>query len=501
MVASLLLLSVIAADDAQQTDPVTIGAKAFPESGLLGEIAAQLGRQQKFSVRSKELAGTVVAWKALLAGEIDIYPEYTGTLRQEIFSQDDLVDDDALRAKLEQLDILMTNPLGFNNSYALGMQEEVAARLGINKISDLKQHPSLSLAVSNEFENREDGWPGLRARYRLPQAGIKGMSHSYAYRAVDSGNADVLDIYTTDANIRRFGLRVLQDDLQFFPTYYGVFIYRRDLQERAPAFVTALHRLEGKIDDKRMLSLNERAEIDRVPAPQVAADFLFETLGVSVEVKKESLVRRIALRTWEHSFLVGIALTLAILVAVPLGILAAKFRVVGQLILAVAEIIQTVPSLALLIFVGATFVMVNLPMTGPAPAIGALFLYALLPIIRNTVAGLTGVPSPLKESAVALGLPPLARLRLIELPMASGMIFAGIKTTAVITVGFAALGGFIGAGGYGQSIITGMQLFHIPTMMEGAVPAALMALLVKSGFEVTERWLVPQGLRLAAAHN
>ena len=501
MVVSLLLLSVIGADDGRPASPVTIGAKAFPESALLSEIAAQLGKQQGFTVRSKELAGTVVAWKALLAGELDVYPEYTGTLRQEIFSRDALPNDEALRSKLGELDILMTTPLGFNNSYALGMREEVARRLGINKISDLKRHPSLSLAFSNEFENREDGWPGLRSRYGLPQTRVNGMNHSYAYRAVDTGTADILDVYTTDANIRRFDLRVLQDDLSFFPSYHGVFIYRRDLQERAPAFVAALHRLEGQIDDDRMLSLNERAELDRVPMQQVAADLLFEVLGERVEVKRESVVSRIAMRTLEHSFLVGVALTFAILVAVPLGILAAKFRVAGQLILAVVEIIQTVPSLALLIFVGAAFVLVSLPMTGAAPAIGALFLYALLPIVRNTVAGLTGVPSPLKESAVALGLPPLARLRLIELPMASGMIFAGIKTTAVITVGFAALGGFIGAGGYGRPIITGMQRFDIPGMMEGAIPAALMALLVKTGFEASERWLVPQGLRLAGSHQ
>ena len=500
MIVSFLLLSVIAADDAQQVQAV-IGAKAFPESGLLSTIASQLGKQQGISVRTKEFVGTVVAWKALLAGEIDIYPEYTGTLRQEIFARDDLVDDDALRKKLEELGILMTAPLGFNNSYALGMQEEVAAQLGITKISDLKQHPSLSLAVSNEFGNREDGWLGLRTRYGLPQSSVNGMEHAFAYRALDSRQADVMDVYTTDANIRRFDLRVLADDLRFFPTYYGVFVYRRDLQERAPAFVAAVQRLEGLIDDETMLGLNERAELDRVSVPRVAADFLFEALDERVEVEEEGLVKRVTKRTLEHSLLVGIALTMAILVAVPLGILAAKFRVAGQLILAVAEVIQTVPSLALLSFVGVFFLMINLPMTGPVPAIAALFLYALLPIIRNTVAGLASVPNPLKESAIALGLPALARLRLIELPMASQMIFAGIKTTAVITVGFAALGGFIGAGGYGRPIIAGMQLVHVPTMMEGAVPAALMAMLVKGGFEASERWLVPKGLRLAAPHS
>ena len=497
MITTLLLVSLLTVDDGQ---PVRVGAKAFPESGLLREIAKQLGEAEGISVQSKDFAGTVLAWRALQAGEIDIYPEYTGTLHQEIFAADNLADDDALRQKLDELGIVMSVPLGFNNSYALAMREDVAKRLGITRISDLKDHPTLSLGVSNEFENREDGWPGLRLRYGLPQTKIRGMEHAFAYRGLDAGEFDVIDVYTTDSKIRRYSLRVLTDDLEHFPKYFGVFLYRRDLQQRVPEFVAALRRLDGRINDDRMLSLNQRVELDHVSPARVAADFLSETLDVQVEVRDAGLAERIAKRTLEHLFLVCISLTLAILVAIPLGIIAAKQPLAGQLILGLVEVIQTVPGLALLIFVGAAFVAIRLPMTGPAPAIGALFLYALLPIIRNTVAGLTSVPGPLKESAIALGLRPFARLRLIELPMASSMIFAGIKTTAVMTVGYAALGGFIAAGGYGQTIIYGMQLLSVPTMMEGAVPAAVMALLVKSGFELSERWLVPKGLRLQGTH-
>jgi osmoprotectant transport system permease protein len=152
------------------------------------------------------------------------------------------------------------------------------------------------------------------------------------------------------------------------------------------------------------------------------------------------------------------------------------------------------PALALL-----GFLLVLLRRTGPVPAIVALYLYSLLPIVRNTYAGLSDVPLQVRESAEALGLSPFARLYLIELPMASRSILAGIKTSAVINVGFATLGGLIGAGGYGQPIITGLSKNDYALILEGAVPAVLMALAVQGLFEVAERFLVPRGLRLKPA--
>jgi osmoprotectant transport system permease protein len=118
--------------------------------------------------------------------------------------------------------------------------------------------------------------------------------------------------------------------------------------------------------------------------------------------------------------------------------------------------------------------------------------------VRNTYAGLHDIPLPLCESADALGLPPLARLWRIELPMASRAILAGIKTSAVINVGTATLGAIIGAGGYGQPILTGVRLDDKALILQGAVPAAVLALLVQGLFELAERWLVPKGLRLRA---
>jgi osmoprotectant transport system permease protein len=491
-VAVIVLLAVTSVGC---TPTVTIGAKSFTESVVLGQMVVLIARDQELDADISELHGTRLAWSALQSGEIDLYPEYTGTICQEIFSGESLPDDDAIRARLRELGIEMTAPLGFNNSYALGMKESAAEQLGIEAISDLRQHPELKFGFSNEFLDRGDGWPSLRARYELTADRVTGLEHGLAYRAVDVGDIDVTDLYSTDPNIKQYGFRVLADDLGHFPRYNAVYLYRQDLAERYPNLVQSLHRLEGRIDEARMQFLNERVELNHLSTGRVAADFLAEELGVEVEVVEQSLASRVLQRTIEHLFLVAMALAASISISIPLGILAAKNALAGQLILGTVEIIQTVPGLALLVFIGAIFLSAGLPMIGAMPVIAALFLYSLLPIIRNTAAGLGSVSQGLTESATALGLPWLTRLRLVELPLASPTIFAGIKTAAVISVGYAALGGLIGAGGYGQPIMTGLRLNDLPLMLEGAIPAAFLALAVKGVFEVCERRLVPLGLR------
>jgi len=176
--------------------------------------------------------------------------------------------------------------------------------------------------------------------------------------------------------------------------------------------------------------------------------------------------------------------------SIPLGILAFKYKQLGQMILGIVGMIQTIPSLAILVFMIPFFGI------GNAPAIVALFLYSLLPIVRNTYVGLDEISPQLKESAQALGLPTMARLRLIELPLASRSILAGIKTSAIINIGTATLGALIGAGGYGQPILTGIRLDDISLILQGAIPAAVLALLVQGLFELAEKWIVPKGLQI-----
>jgi osmoprotectant transport system permease protein len=471
---------------------VRIGSKQQPESKILAEMATLLANSAgEHAEHQRSLGGTRVLWNALLKGEIDAYPEYTGTISAEILAGSGLRDEQAIRTALAERGIRMGVPLGFNDTYAIGMKKEVATRLGLRSISDLRGHPGLRFGFSSEFMNRSDGWPGLRQRYRLPQHEVRGLNHDLAYQGLVNGTLDATDLYSTDPKIRRYDLQVLVDDLGYFPAYQAVFLYRNDLQKRSPAVVAALGKLEGRISENAMIEMNARAEEKEGVESQVAADFLATQLQVRVQPRLETQVESLWQHTREHLYLVSFSLSAAIVFAVPLGILASRWPIAGQGMLATTGIVQTIPSLALLVF------LIPLLGIGPKPAIAALFLYSLLPIAQNTFTGLQEIPAHIRESAQALGLPAAARLRLVELPLATRTILAGIKTAAVINVGTATLGGFIGAGGYGQVIFDGIPRGdYIGLILWGALPAAVLALLMLGLFELVERWLVPKGLRL-----
>lgn len=482
---------------AENDRPLKFGAKAFTESVILANVAKFLCQATGVEIEPvAELGGTQVLWSALRTGEVDVYPEYTGTIRQEILRDRELVGFEALSEQLRSMGIGMTKPIGFNNTYALGVSRETADRYGLKKLSDLSRYPELSYGFSNEFIDRGDGWPSLKAVYKLHSGEVQGLEHALAYRALDSGEVDVIDVYTTDPNIRKYDLMLLEDDLSHFPEYEAIYLYRIELEKNLPQVVDRLHQLGGRLSNDEMLVLNEEVELNRKTEKAVAANFVEREFGVQAEVVKKNLWQRILKSTQEHLFLVLTSLFAAMIVGVPAGIIAAKANLPGQIILGLAEIVQTIPGLALLVFMGVVLVRFNLPSIGALPVILALFLYSLLPIIRNTKAGLEEIPQQIIESATALGLGWWPRLKLIELPLATPLILAGIKTTAVINVGYAALGGLVGAGGYGQPIMTGLRLNSESHMLEGAIPAAILALLVKWTFEWVELWVVPKGLRL-----
>ena len=461
---------------------VIVGSKQFTESVVLGELATQtLAAQGLQAEHKRELGGTRLLFEALRSGQIDVYPEYTGTLQQEL-----VPGATDLQAALDKLGIHLGRPLGFDDSYAIGMQREVAARLGIATISDLLAHPALQLGFSNEFMQRKDGWPRVREVYGLPQA-ARGLDHSLAYGALRTGAIAAVDLYSTDAEIRKNDLVVLRDDRAAFPRYEAVLLSRKGLEPKA---LQALERLDGRIDQQEMIDLNARVLIDHVPERQAASELLQRKLKLQPASASDGLAARLWKRTREHLFLVALSLGAAILFAIPLGVISFRRRRLGAFILGATGLVQTIPSLALLVF------MIPLLGIGEGPAIVALFLYSLLPIARGTHSGLTGIAPELIESAHALGLPPVAVLRRVELPLASRSILAGIKTAAVICVGTATLGALIGAGGYGQTILTGIRLADTALILEGAIPAAVLALVVEALFNVLERFVVPRGLRL-----
>jgi osmoprotectant transport system permease protein len=463
-------------------DALRVGSKRFTESYILGEILAQTAGD---AVHRPGLGNTGIVFAALKAGAIDLYPEYTGTIANEILRLDADATIQALNRALQKDGLAVGVPLGFNDGYALAMKEERAKQLGIRKLSDLAQHPELKLALSQEFLARSDGWPGLQRAYRLPYRTPAGLDHGLAYEALAAGKLDVMDVYTTDAKIRRYDLLPLEDDRHYFPRYDAVLLYRAEVPERFPEAWQRILKLEGRIDERQMIRMNAAAELEGKSFAQAAT--LFTRQGSPGSAAKRSWLETLfaedlARLTVQHLVLVFASLAASIALGVPLGVAAAKVPRMEQLILGTVGVIQTIPALALF-----AFLIALLGTIGVLPAIVALFLYALLPIVRTTHAGLGGVGRGMGQAAMALGLPRLERLRLIELPLALPSILAGIKTSAVINVGTATIAAFIGAGGYGERIAAGLALNDNAMLLAGAIPAAALALIVQAAFELGER--------------
>ncbi|MCB0282500.1 MAG: ABC transporter permease subunit [Calditrichaeota bacterium] len=481
-----ILLIILVLVFSTQASDIVVASKKFTENIILADIAGMLLKDKGFNVDHRAgLGGTRVLWNALLKSEIDLYPEYSGTISQEIFAAEKLFDFSEVLNKLDSLGIAVVGPLGFNNTYALGMLKNRSGELSISEISDLNKHPQLVLGFTNEFMDRADGWPALQRSYQLPQKNVQGLDHDLAYRGLASGALDVIDLYSTDAEILYYDLQVLKDNLNHFTEYQALYLVRKDLLQQDPAIGKTLHLLAGQINAAEMVKMNARAKIDKIPSMDVAGDFVNTHFGISVSSNKVTFRDRLIKRTLEHLLLVSLSLSAAIIIALPLGVLAVKLKRTGRIILSIAGIIQTIPSLAILVF------MIPLLGIGAEPAMMALFLYSLLPIIRNTYSGIQDIPVSISESAVAIGLTRWEKLRFIELPLAARSILAGIKTASVINVGTATLGALIGAGGYGQPILTGIRLDDLGLILEGAVPAALLALAVQGIFDVLEKWVIP----------
>ena len=483
-----VFLILIAGVSLASAKPIVIGSKKFTESYVLGEIARRALNDAKVATEHRQgMGGTIILWQALRGGQIDAYPEYTGTIAQEILRNGHQLSFQEIRDALGKFGVGMTEPLGFNNTYALVMRSSEAQRLGVRTISDLRKHPELKIGLTHEFLDRQDGWHPLRERYGLSQQSVIGIDHALGYAALANGSIDVKDAYSTDAKIEENGLVVLEDDLRFFPKYDAVFLFRSSM---SPDSINALHRLEGTLDENRMIHLNMEAE--RTKNYTFAANLYFEDDGRSANSLGETFQHKLARWTLRHLELAGFSLLLSVIVGIPLGIFASRGGIIGHGILGFASMVQTIPSLALLAL------LVPLPFFGISvrTAIAALFLYGLLPIVRNTASGLQDIPRSLRESAIALGLSPATRLWQIYLPMASRSILSGIKTSAVINIGTATLAALIGAGGLGEPILSGLNLNDNVTILQGAIPAALLALVVQWLFDGLDRVLIPKGLRL-----
>ncbi|ANH70754.1 hypothetical protein ABE85_20080 [Mitsuaria sp. 7] len=497
----LLLLLVCAAltgaSGAWAAEPLRIGSKRFTESYILAEVLAQTVRADdpaaEVEIR-QGLGNTAIVHAALKAGSIDVYPEYLGTIEREILGHAATgAPLEQLQAELRPLGLAIGVPLGFNNGYALAMRSAQARELGLTALSQLKGQPALKLGLSNEFLGRADGWPGLSKRYALPQMPT-GLDHGLAYRALADAQIDVTDVYTTDAQIAALDLTVLTDDARFFPRYDAVLLYRIDLPQRHPRAWAALETLRGRIDETAMIAMNAQAEVKRQPFDAIAREFLASrsraSAPSSATVKpanpagpdRSGLWARLAgpdlgRLTLQHLALVLGAVALATLIGVPLAVALHPWPRWREALLAVCALLQTVPSLAML-----ALLIWAMDRIGPVPALVALTLYALLPVLRNCTVGLSEVSEGLTTAAKALGLTRGQVLRSVQLPLALPVMLAGLRTATSLSVGTATMAAFIGAGGYGERIVTGLALNDQTLLLAGALPAAGLALLFEGVF-------------------
>ena len=499
--------AALTVSSAQAAEPLKIGSKRFTESYIVGEILAQTARQAGVPARHLQgLGNTAILYAALRQGSIDAYPEYLGTIAAELLK---LPAHDAdlatVHRALADRGLGVAVPLGFSNSYGIAVLPAAGAartpgtpgtpgtadaptedRAPLARISDLAARPALRFGLSHEFIGRADGWPGLRERYGLRQTPA-ALDHGLAYQAIAAGQVDVIDVYTTDAQIARLKLRVLTDDRRYFPRYDAVILYRLDLPQRHPQAWVALQALAGRIDEAAMREMNGRAEIDAVPFASIAAGFV---AGAGAGTGRAGFLDRLladdfARLAWEHLRLVLASVLIAVLIGVPLGVIASSSPTLERIVLAVTGIAQTIPSLALL-----AMLIPLVGRIGTLPALIALVTYALLPIVRNTCVGLAGVAPGLRGAALAIGLTPRQRLTAIDLPLAAPVIIAGVKTAAVVSVGTATIAAFIGAGGFGERISVGLALNDHAMLLAGAVPAAGLAVLTQWFFDALERrWM------------
>jgi osmoprotectant transport system permease protein len=513
VLASLLLFPRTETPAQQVTPPVrpvVVASKPFGESYLLAEMFAQLLEARGFRVsRRPGLGATEIAFQALRSNAIDVYPEYTGTGLLAILGERPSADPreayrQVSREFRRQFGVRWLPPLGFQNTYAIAVRPETARQYHLATLSDLARvSGTLRAGLTADFIGRADGLPGIRQAYGIKFRDVRALLPAVKYQALAAGEVDVIDGYSTDGFIARYNLVILEDDRRFFPPYEAAAVVSPGFARDIPAGLAALSELSGLLTESDMRRLNRRIEVDRVPVARVAGGAL---LGLGLtraspatsaslrDQNRSSLVpylwsqrASIAQLTLRHMLLVCVSLLAAISFALPLGLGLERSRRSAEPVIRAVGLLQTLPSIALLAF------MIPLLGIGVVPALVALFLYSLYPILRNTYTGVRDAAPDAVGAAWALGMTPRQILRYVRLPLAAPIIMAGIRTAAVINVGTATLAAFIGAGGLGDLIASGLALSDTRMILSGALPAAALAILVDAGLGLCERAVQPGG--------
>lgn len=492
---------------------IIIGSKSFTEQLILGEMAAILLKEKYNQEVTKKLSlgGTKVALDALRNGDIHLYPDYTGTGYSFILQKNDLETDpdkiyrEVQKEYLKRFDIIWSPPIGFNNTYALAVREDDKRFENIDSVSQLSGKTNqYRFGGPHEFMERNDGYRNFVDIYKLNfnTDKITALDSGLMYSAIRDKNVDMIMSYSTDGRILAYNLKILDDDRKFFPPYYAAWIAKSETIRKFPALKKMFSDFEELIDEETMVELNNQVDTFKLEPSTVARNFLIKRGLIKgtpsekkrgsgflnyVKAKKRYLIKI----TKDHLILSFSALFLALLISLPTGIILTRLPSISQPVFAFINTVQTVPSLALLGF------LIPLMGIGKAPAILALFLYSLLPLVRNTYTGIKAVDKNFIEASRGMGLTNAQILMRVELPLAMPIILAGIRTASVIVIGTATLAALVGAGGLGDPIFRGVATVNGNLILLGAIPSAILAIVVDKLLGWSEYKLVSNGLRLA----
>jgi len=443
---------------------ITIGAKKFTEANVMAYVLAHTLKSIDSSLDIKvleNLGGTGIVTTATENQEIDLYVDYTGTLKETFKTTDETLPGELLKHNLK-----FGFELGFNNSYGMAVKHHST----LSKMSDIKNHHRLG--ISHEFLKRKDGFSGLASHYGF---NIKPLviEYSLLQHSLKSDKLDIIEIFTTDAKIIKYNLKVLKDDQHFYKRYDALVVFNKTFYEQNKQLVSDLSsKLFLKISDKQIQKLNHLVDIEGLNYEESARSFTKSNTHI-----KSSYESTIWPHFYEHLEYLFLTIIICIFIGVPLGVTTAKSQLFERVILSLISITQTIPSLALLVFLIPLFGL------GKTTTLIALCLYGLLPIVKSTHMGIKKIPKELSEYSKLIGMSFFQRIFKIEIPLALIDIVSGVKLTAIYTIGVTVIAAFVGAGGLGTLIVTGLSLNNTDIILQGALPSAGLAIIVEIIFQ------------------
>lgn len=480
--------------------PVTIGGKVFTEQSILVDLLAQLLEDHQIAViKKKNLGGTLVAFEALKKNDLDIYVEYSGTSYHSIFKQKDILSQEEtfnfLKKEFSKNNIYSFPSLGFSNSYALVSK----INNPYNQISDLKiDSKKYSIAFEHELLTRPDGFPEFSKTYDLEFKKVSSMNVGLMYQAVHQGQVDFGIGYTTDGRNKAFEMKIIKDDLRFFPQYFASILVHEKALKAYPELKKILSGLNNKISAEEMTEMNYLVDVKKMSPLKVTRNFLqkkklIKSSENNLDIMSENyLIKNSALlfsKLKEHLYICIYALLFTFFFGFIFGIAAYWNQRIKQFVFILVNIFQTVPSLALFGF------LIPFLGIGFKPSLIALVMYALLPLVHNVYTGLSEVDKDIIQSFKAIGMNRWQILTKIQIPMALPTLSAGLRTSTVIIIGTATIAAFIGAGGLGELIFQGISSMDHRLILLGAIPAALLALIADFLIYSLCRFLTSQGIK------